>query len=119
MPMDGDVVLCMVGNTNDDVVSLAGFDGWAWELAVHRQDILGVTEPSIGSFFYLQQLGNHHKLWETYSNLIMRPPILYLFAGKCEIEILYRRMEVCAIFPWGSFIQDRAADKTLDGKKYM
>ena len=108
--MDGDVVPSMVVNTNDNCVTLAGFDGWPWELAVHRQDILGVTEPSVRSFFYLQQLGNHHKLWKTDSNLCdicLQANVKLKF---CIGE--WKRVLIWLLIPWGNFSQD--TEKNLE-----
>lgn len=53
--MDCDVVVCFVGDIDDDGVSFVSFDGRSGKLSVHREDLLCSTEASVGSFFDLRR----------------------------------------------------------------
>ena len=47
LPVDGDVLIALVVDVDDDDIALAREDGRAGELAVHGKDGLLLAEPSV------------------------------------------------------------------------
>ena len=56
MPVEGDVLVALVVDVDDDDVARARVDGRAGELAVHGQDGLLVAEPGDLCLLYLQNI---------------------------------------------------------------
>ena len=52
--MNGDVLVSLVDDLDDNCIALASIDGGAGVLAVDSKDVLGAAEPGAWSFLYLQ-----------------------------------------------------------------
>lgn len=65
--MEGDVLIAMVEDVDDDDVALPRIDGRAGELAVDGKDGLFTAEPRVVALLYLQ-------------------PVLCIYAGKTTIQ---------------------------------
>ena len=61
MPVEGDVLVALIVDVDDDDVARARVDGRAGELAVHGQDGLLVAEPGDLCLLYLQNMSHSVK----------------------------------------------------------
>lgn len=53
LPVEGDVLFCLVDDLDAKSVTLLRIDGGTGELAIDSQDIVGVAKPGAWSFFHL------------------------------------------------------------------
>ncbi len=53
LPMDGDIVVDMIANSDDDSVALLDADRRSWELIVHSHNTCRVAQPHYSCVFHL------------------------------------------------------------------
>jgi len=53
LPMDGDIVVDMIANSDDDSVALLDTDRRSWELIVHSHNSCRVAQPHYSCVFHL------------------------------------------------------------------
>ncbi len=53
LPMDGDIVVDMIANSDDDSVALSDTDRRSWELIVHSHNTCRVAQPHYSCVFHL------------------------------------------------------------------
>ncbi len=51
--MDGDIVVDMIANSDDDSVALSDTDRRSWELIVHSHNTCRVAQPHYSCVFHL------------------------------------------------------------------
>ena len=45
-PMNGNVVLSVVGDIDDNVISFSDINGWSWKHPIYYNDWLGMAQPA-------------------------------------------------------------------------
>lgn len=59
LPVDGDIVSCMVDDLDKNIIALPCIKGWSWELAIHSEDGLGRAKPCHVPHNHLYKKSNH------------------------------------------------------------